>query len=514
MVRRQSTPLPEHVQNSELKSQSQGHAWQRFAWIAIFYLLAIRLWYIGASNLIPEEAYYWNYGQHLDWGYLDHPPMVAWLSRLGTTLLGHSEFGVRFFSVLCWFATGAFSYALAKQMYDRATGLMVGVLVSALPFFFTMGMLMVPDAPLTAAWAGALYFLYQALERQRRMAWIGAGLCAGLGLLSKYSCGLLILATLVYLVFDKPSRRWLLTIWPYLAVAIALLVFSPVIYWNSQHDWVSFAFQTTRRVSAPFKFSWHILLGSILVLLSPMGVYAVGALIRRAFRRPFQSDDPTGWRNRRVRFAFCFAGIPLTVFVIFSFSHQPKLNWTGPLWLSALPLCALTGLPKRFWTWTIVGLSVAYTALFYWILVGVPGVGYPSSFAFASGWPQLAEQIDRIETRVEKQTREDPIVVGMDLYFLASEHAFYDRSEGSEESAGRHLVGEASLMYEYWFPTGDQAGKNIVVVSTRARDLNSPEMAGFFDSLGVVETIPIELHGQSLTSYYARVGYGYHAPKR
>jgi dolichol-phosphate mannosyltransferase len=46
-------------------------------------------------ELLPEEAYYWNYSRHLDIGYLDHPPMVAWLIRLGTMVFGQNEFGVR-----------------------------------------------------------------------------------------------------------------------------------------------------------------------------------------------------------------------------------------------------------------------------------------------------------------------------------------------------------------------------------------------------------------------------------
>lgn len=501
------------MQQSDFSVHHQDRAWQTLAWIAIFYLFAIRLWYIGLSNLIPEEAYYWNYGQHLDWGYLDHPPMVAWLSHLGTVLFGHNEFGVRFFSVVCWGAAATFSYALARDLYDRATGLFVVVLISALPFFFTMGMLMVPDAPLTAAWAGALYFLHRAIHRDRRLAWIGAGICVGFGLLSKYSCGLLILATLVYLVADKSSRRWLLTVWPYLAVVMALLFFSPVIYWNSQHDWVSFAFQTKRRVSAPFKFSWHVLLGSILVLLSPMGAYAVGAAIRKVLRRRSQTDEALAWSDKRVRFALYFTGVPLAVFVIFTFSHQPKLNWTGPLWLALLPLCAQVRMPKQFWHWSIGGLAVVYSALLYWVLVGVPAIPYPSSFAFAAGWSQLAERTGTIEAEVRKQSGADPLLSGMDLYFTSSELAFYDGKDGPAHCAGRHLFGEGGLMYEYWFPIQDQAGKNVIVVSSHLKDLIAPNVTNRFDSLGVVDTLPIDLNGQRLTAYYARVGYGYRAPQ-
>jgi dolichol-phosphate mannosyltransferase len=52
-----------------------------FALYLIAYAFALRLVYLGSAELMPEEAYYWNYSRHLDLSYLDHPPMVAWLIR-------------------------------------------------------------------------------------------------------------------------------------------------------------------------------------------------------------------------------------------------------------------------------------------------------------------------------------------------------------------------------------------------------------------------------------------------
>lgn len=60
------------------------------------------------ARLLVEEAYYWNYAQHLDWGYLDHPPMVAVLIKACTFLFGTNEFGVRSASLFCWFISAFF----------------------------------------------------------------------------------------------------------------------------------------------------------------------------------------------------------------------------------------------------------------------------------------------------------------------------------------------------------------------------------------------------------------------
>ena len=135
---------------------------------------------------------------------------------------------------------------------------------------------MTPDAPLTAAWGGALYFLERALIGNRRTPWWGVGVCVGLGMLSKYTIALLAPATLLFILLDPGSRRWLWQPGPYVAALVATLFFSPVIVWNALNDWASFAFQGTGRLEASLDFSLHVLLGSILLLLTPVGIASAG----------------------------------------------------------------------------------------------------------------------------------------------------------------------------------------------------------------------------------------------
>ena len=76
--------------------------------------------------------------------------------------------------------------------------------------------------------------------------WLGAGVCAGLALLSKYSAVLTIVGAVLYLLSSRAHRHWLATPKPWLAALVALLMFAPVLVWNATHDWVSFAFQAGR----------------------------------------------------------------------------------------------------------------------------------------------------------------------------------------------------------------------------------------------------------------------------
>src|SRR5450631_1713223 len=203
--------------------------WRALVIAIVGYAFFLRLVYSAQVELIPEEAYYWNYSRHLDIGYLDHPPLVAWLIRFGTTLFGNTEFGVRFGALCCGAAAAFFIFRLTRNLFGESSALLALALLQVLPFFFLTGMLMTPDAPLSAAWAASLYFLERALVADRSGAWWRAGICLGFGLLSKYTIGLLAPATLIFMLLDPKSRHWLRRPEPYVAALLALAIFVPVI---------------------------------------------------------------------------------------------------------------------------------------------------------------------------------------------------------------------------------------------------------------------------------------------
>src|SRR6185312_9151201 len=144
-----------------------------------------------------------------------------------------------------------------------------------LPYYVVSGFLIMPDAPLMAAWAGTLFFLERVFFGGSRRAWLGVGICMGLGLISKYTIALLAPAILLFMLLDRRSRDWLRDPWLYAGAILALAIFSPVIVWNAEHEWVSFLFQSARRVEEPVRFSLHLLILSILAILTPVGMISV-----------------------------------------------------------------------------------------------------------------------------------------------------------------------------------------------------------------------------------------------
>lgn len=486
--------------------------------IGIFiYLLLLRFVFLGLANLLPEEAYYWNYSQHLDIGYLDHPPMVAWLIWLGTLIFGNNEFGVRINAYICWLLTAGFSYFFARNLYGKPTAIVCALLIAVLPFYFSTGFLMMPDAPLTAAWAATLFFLERALLGEKRSAWLGVGLSLGLGLLSKYTILLLAPAALLFVLADPQSRRWLGRKEPYFAAAVAVFLFSPVVYWNATHQWISFAFQGARRVGEPFHFSLPSLIASAAILLTPTGFLAALASLK-IHGSAVRSRIGTA----KALFVILFTLTPLAVFVVFSLFHENKPNWTGPLWLAILPSIAsvfagatgeeqwLGARLKRVWIPTLGITAAVYAALLHYAVLGFPGVGYIHNIrTLPVAWTEFGQAVRAIEATVAEDDPAPIVLIGTDKYFLASEIAFYVRQGESiqHNSIGSGAIGGSSLMYDTWYPTNSVRGSSAVIVSLKRGELQQEGLSGYFSRLSDIKEQIVQKRGVVVGSFFYRIGY-------
>ncbi len=486
-----------------------GAAWRSLAGAFIVCAALLRLIYSSQLELLPEEGYYWNYSQHLDIGYLDHPPMVAWLIRLGTSLFGNTEIGVRFGAMCSAAVASFFVYRLTRNLFDPVTAWVALVLMQLLPFFFFAGFLMTPDAPLTAAWAALLYSLERALLAEKPSAWWCAGVALGLGLLSKYTIGMLVPAMVIFMIWDPQARRWWRDWRPYAAGVLGLVIFSPVIFWNAAHEWASFVFQTSRRLAEAPRFSLHKLILSALILLTPVG--AVSLLAGRQLQG-----------SRRGRFLLVSILAPSTVFFFFSLRHEVKFDWTGASWLAAVPALAaalvsppvgrLNAWVSRAWVPTLVILLLIYGAAFHYVVSGLPGVGYGKQMELVPvGWRSLGEQLAVVEADFRHRTGSDPLVVGLDRYELASELAFYapDQARSVSDTSSDSLFGGVGLMYTRWFPPQLARGRNMILVGWEARDLDKEAIRGRVLRLDPIKEGVLTHEGHLVRHFYYRFAYGY-----
>jgi dolichol-phosphate mannosyltransferase len=489
--------------------------------VAVAFLL--RLLYITQIELLPEDSYYWNYAQHLDLGYLDHPPMVAWLIWLGTAVFGDSEFGVRISALCCAAVASFFAYRLTRNLFGEPSALVALVLMQVLPFFFLAGMLMTPDAPMTAAWAATLYFLERALIAGQPRAWLLAGVTIGLGLISKYTIGMLVPAMVLFVILDPQSRRWLARWQPYVAVIIACAIFSPVILWNAQHEWASFAFQTSRRLAEAPRFALHKLIISVLVLLTPTGV--VTLLVSRLTRGAGAiADAEAAEARRRWLFIRLAVLVPLCVFVVFSLRHDVKIDWTGAPWIGAVPALATSIVwfgtkgvrGVRAWVYSAWGPTAVFMLLLYavglhYLALGLPGLGYSSRLELVPvGWRDLGRQINAIADGIRRQTGMEPVIVGMDRYELASQLTFYapDHARSVKDTSSRNLFGQNGLMYGRWASSLAVGDRTLVLVAWDPHDVSDELTSGYVARLEPLQEGVLTRGATEIRNFHYRIAHG------
>ena len=467
--------------------------------------LALRWGYGLAMEPVADEAYHSLWARHLDWGYVDHPGMVAWLIWLSTAVFGDSTFALRLPAFLGGLVTLLYLWRLAREMYGPAAARGAALLVVILPGYVLSGTVMMPDAAFIPAWTAALFYLWRALLHEQAGAWIGVGIAGGIALSSKYTAGLLAPATLAFMLADARARRQLLQPGPWLAAAIGALLFTPTVIWNLQHDWVSFSYQGSRRWSSGeqgylLKFGLQVLLmlspPALLALLLNLGSPGEGARSRR-----------------RSWFIASFVLVPLSVFVFYSFGSEPQEHWTSPVWLAALPLLGAL-LPggeraisraarwlRPVWAPTIVLLFVAYGATLHYVTLGWPGVPTVWHRVAFQGWGETATLLHGLEQDIERRSGQRPLIVATSKWSVAAQLGHHDVDGRIDNLTARNALGESGVMFEQWLQRPVAADRPILLVDFNRCDLDDlghRRRYAALEGLGPVRCLRVERDGRWL----------------
>src|SRR3982075_4202811 len=219
--------------------------WQ---WLAVAALIAVltalRVIYASVIDLRTDEAYYWTWSKENVLSFLDHPPMIAWFIRFSTAIFGDTNFGVRFAGILAMLVTQLLLADIVRRVTHDFRAVVLALLMPEAALYYGLLMAKVsPDVALIPFAVAMLWALVRLHESDDARWWLAAGLFAGLAMLSKFTVIMLAPAVLAFMLVPAWRRRWLLSPYPWAAVLIAVVVFLPVLIWNSQHDWASFKFQ-------------------------------------------------------------------------------------------------------------------------------------------------------------------------------------------------------------------------------------------------------------------------------
>ena len=301
--------------------------------------IAARLIVSATIGLGVDESYAVVVARGFSWSYFDHPPLAFWIAG-GLAHLAGTENHVllRLPFILLFAGTTWLTFRLTARLYGERAGMFAALLLNLAPVFsLSTGSWILPDGPLDCAMVAAALALTHALldppSRSTWRWWLLAGVASGLALLSKYHGAFLLLGTTAFVLTRREARAWLARPEPYVATLIALAIFSPTIFWNAAHGFVSFRFQGGRAVPEGGNAVTALLQnlgGQAGYLLPWIWVPLVFQMYRAARIGP---RDAPRW------LLLCLGAGPVLVFTLVSLSGNPGLpHWEAPGYLLLLPL--------------------------------------------------------------------------------------------------------------------------------------------------------------------------------
>jgi hypothetical protein len=443
--------------------------------------LALHLALSTRHGYFRDELYFLDCGRHLDWGYVDHAPLVGLMARTAL-VLGGSLPVLRAFPALAGallvFLTGALAWRLGGSRFAQglaALGVLIMPIRLAIDGLFSMNSL----EPLF--WTGAAYVVVRIIQTGDGRRWLWLGLLLGAGLMNKHSTAFFALA-LAGGIMLSPLRAALRTRWPWLGAALAVLVFAPNLVWQVRHDFATL--EDLRNVSRTGK---NVVLGPLpfvlqqLLIAHPVLAPVWIAGIVRLFRAERGRYRVLGWTY--------------VAFFLLMFAFKAKNYYLAPIYpmlLAAGGVAAESGLSR--WRWSqgrrwprtataslvlaagalIAPLSLALLSperyLAYEAALGIARSKtevkhegpLPQHLSDQFGWPELVAEVARIYHALPPEERAKAAILTGNYGEAGAVNHFGPRY-GLPTAISGHQT------HFFWGPRGATGEVVIVVQGTRSR---------------------------------------------
>jgi 4-amino-4-deoxy-L-arabinose transferase-like glycosyltransferase len=366
---------------------------QVFFVIAFFTL--IRLLVAPHFGLGVDEAHYLLYGLHLDWSYVDHPPLVGWIHALFYYLFGTNEFLVRLPAIILSALVSYLTYLFTMEFSRSEKISLLAVLAINSSFLLNgLSLMLLPDSILLALILLLIFVLKKMEKSPQPKYFIYLGLILGLAGLAKYTAALLVPAVLIYFLIKK-RYDLILSKHMFAGALIALFLVAPVFYWNFKNHWISFRYQGGR------------VLGFSAIKLEPL---LTSLAAQAGFYSPFLFGIAVYgfYKSFRVKNDYfllsLLLGGGLLAFCLYSSLYDVALpHWASAFYLLFIPIGVYflsldQGKAKRYIRNLSIGISLIITLALYAELAGkwFSFPDFQSPFRDIYGWPTIAHEADAI----------------------------------------------------------------------------------------------------------------------
>ncbi len=467
------------------------------SWILGYQLFRFLL--LPFMGLMPQDAYYYMYGQNLSLSYFDHPGMIGYQLRLFSEVFGQSVFVIKLSDFVISSLTIFVFYKLAIKFTSNYKANIATLLLTSTLFISILSFNSTPDVPLLLFWSLSVFFLYKAIFEEKKLYWLLGGIAMGLAFDSKYTALLLQIGLLAFLCFSNTHRKLLLSPWLWICLTISILTTAPIWIWNYENDFVSFLFQSTQRTGSisKFKLNFGFFFGAIghqLFLLVPIlfGVFWLFTYkyVKRAltkFKLP----------STKILFLLAFFIPTFVGFFCLTPIYWVKLNWMMPSYITGIILASFF-ISKKLIKYQLIfsvtlHLLIALQVVFYIVPV--------KSDDTWVGWKELTT-----ETKLLKEKYPNSFIFSDDNYKTSACLSFYS----DEKIYAQNIIGKHALHFDY---LGDDLntlnGKNGLFIDSDKRFKNSkkkkntePLLNKHFKKVTQLDPIIIKTNGKATRKYW------------
>jgi 4-amino-4-deoxy-L-arabinose transferase-like glycosyltransferase len=347
-----------------------------------------------------DEFYYVTCGQHLAWGYVDHPPLTPVMANVSVWLFGNTLFALRFFPALAGALTVLITGLTARELGgNRFAQVAAAVSTMMAPLFIAANGLLWPISVDILVWTFSSYLVLRIIKYREDWLWALAGLTVGVGLLNKYNV-LFFAAALIGGLIAVGPRRIFRSGWFWTGSVLAFLVVLPNLLWQVQHGWPTFEFlqnlnrDVMSRISRPQFLAWQV------IILNPCGLplWLAGLYfyLYTVEGKPYK--------------VFAFIFLSILAFLLMVNGKPYYLGAAYPMLFAAAPVAIMKLVRDHRMRWTKVRngyvalLSVGGLLAFPAVLPSLPadsslryelGRKWPT-YAEILGWDELVDQVAKV----------------------------------------------------------------------------------------------------------------------
>lgn len=463
------------------------------------------LWLLGAAiirflfsanlYLLNDEAYYWVWSQSLAMSYFDHPPMVAWMISLSTSIFGDHPAAIRLPAAISVLVMSIIGVRLTQKIFSshKTSAHYVAISMGSILFIGTASG-MTPDAPMAMFTALMLWYFYKAVIEDSHNSWYGVGIFFGLALLSKYIAIVWGLALVLFMLAEPEARKKLKQPGPWLAVIISILVFSPALIWNYQHDWASFVFQLNHGLPGHKESAVLNYFANQTGLITP-GIFIV--LLSIWVMRSRNWLDLT----LPIKFLVATSLVPFAFFIYAATKAPVSANWPAFAYFTGFILVAYWfANANEKWKRVVVKFSYGWLFIFSILIVththfNILNLGRADRTKSYYGWPEIIQQAKNIAAEYP-----EAILVGNNYQF----HSQVVYGLGVYKVPALNIGGRKnhfSLM-----DNSGLIGRDLIIID-KAYDLS--KFAPFFDNVKYIGTLLGKRDGKTVKTYRAVLAKNY-----